>query len=108
MESLGTKGKKILPDADIYNRMAGGCCLPRLIKGCIRGRMATEYFLREEKTMGQINNNSAVTSYASEYSYRTEQAKKNESTKETGNTAKKNRVTGRTVGETKLSERGEK
>ena len=58
--------------------------------------------------MGQINNNSAVTSYASEYSYRTEQTKKNETAKEAESTAKKHRVSGRTIGEPKLSEHAQK
>lgn len=58
--------------------------------------------------MGQISNNSAVASYASDYSYRTEQAKKNESAKETESTGKKSKVAGRTIGEPKLSERAQK
>lgn len=58
--------------------------------------------------MGQIGNNSIVNSYAADYQYRTEQAKKSESTKETGKTEKKTKVSGRTIGEPQLSEKAAK
>lgn len=58
--------------------------------------------------MGQIGSNSAVGSYVADYQYRTEQAKKNETTKETGKTEKKTKVSGRTIGEPVLSEKAAK
>lgn len=58
--------------------------------------------------MAQIGNNSIVNSYAADYQYRTEQAKKNEATKETGKTEKKKKVSGRTIGEPVLSEKAAK
>lgn len=60
---------------------------------------------KEEETMGQIGSNSGLGSYAADYQYRTEQAKKNESAKETGKTDKKKKVSGRTIGEPELSEK---
>ena len=65
-------------------------------------------YFKEEKTMGQIGSNSAVGSYVADYQYRTEQAKKNETTKETGKTEKKTKVSGRTIGEPVLSEKAAK
>lgn len=57
--------------------------------------------------MGQIGNDSAISSYAADYQYRTEQAKTNRSEK-TENSGKKSRVSGRTIGNPELSEKAQK
>lgn len=55
--------------------------------------------------MGQISSNSALGTYAADYAYRTEQNKKSESADKT---EKKQKVSGRTIGEPKLSEKAAK
>lgn len=54
--------------------------------------------------MGQLSSNSAVGTYAAEYSYRANQTK----TEKSDNSEKKSRVYGRTVGNPELSENAQK
>lgn len=64
--------------------------------------------------MSEISNNSALNSYAEDYSYRTEynrktdNNKKTDGTKEMDKTAKKSRVSGRTIGDPVLSDKAKK
>lgn len=64
--------------------------------------------------MSEISNNSALNSYAADYSYRTEynrktdNNKKTDGTKEMDKTAKKRRVSGRTIGDPVLSDKAKK
>jgi hypothetical protein len=64
--------------------------------------------------MSEISNNSALNSYAADYSYRTEynrktdNNKKTDGTKEMDKTAKKIRVSGRTIGDPVLSDKAKK
>lgn len=54
--------------------------------------------------MGQITGNSAIGTYAADYTYRANQTK----TEKTENTEKKSRVYGRTIGRPELSEKAQK
>lgn len=57
--------------------------------------------------MSQLSSNSAVGTYASDYSYRANQAK-TEKTEKAESTEKKSRVYGRTIGKPELSEKAQK
>lgn len=57
--------------------------------------------------MSQLSSNSAIGTYAADYSYRTNQAKTEQSEK-AESTEKKSRVYGRTIGKPELSEKAQK